>query len=243
MTYRQNSTERNRGSRQQKSNCGTRPSILSCLLTPNSLLLTPVFLLLTPLLLLLFTGCTALKMPQLDLSKMKPPGPVTSIVATWEPAISHGEEPKRGFGGRVYFHDQDMRPVRIKGKVIVYYFIEDGRDPGDARPNEGKIFDEKTLNCRSVYQRTRLGHSYNLWVPVDIAGPERPAMRVSLIVRFIPNHGTQQISPMSTVFLPGRRGQEIETTQPVWNIQTETRHADQTQRQETIERMQTVTIR
>ena len=196
-------------------------------------------------LLILLTGCMSpLKMPQLDFSKLTPPGPVTSVVAAWEPAISHGENPERGFGGRVYFHDQDMRPVKIKGTVIVYYFIEDGRLPDDARPNEGRIFDEKTLNCRSVYQRTRLGHSYNLWVPVDEAGPDRPAMKVSLIVRYIPDRGTQQISPMSTVHLPGRRGQEMETTLADWNVQTEAGVIHQaTQRQQHVERMQAVTIR
>jgi hypothetical protein len=195
--------------------------------------------------LIVLTGCaTPLRMPEVDFSRFTPPGPVTSVVAAWEPAISHGENPERGFGGRVYFHDQDMRPVRIRGTVIVYYFIEDGRKPGDARPNEGIVFDEATLNSRGVYQRTSLGHSYNLWVPVDVAGPDRPAMKVSLIVRFIPNQGTPQMSSMSTVHLPGRRGQEMETTQAEWQIHTETEMIHQApQRQETIERMQAVTIR
>ena len=194
--------------------------------------------------LIAFTGCMSpIKLPQVDFSKMKPPGPVTSVAAAWEYAISHGENPQRGFGGRVYFHDKDMRPVKIKGTVIVYYFIEDGRSPGDVKPNEGIVFDEKTLNSRGVYQRTNLGHSYNLWVPVDEAGPERPAKRVSLIVRYIPNNGTPQMSAMSTVHLPGRRGQEMETTLPNWQIHTETGLIHQSTQQSTIERMQAVTIR
>jgi len=172
---------------------------------------------------LFFTGCASIvKMPDIDTSFLKPPGPVTSVVASWGPAISNGENPQRGFGGRVYFHDQDLRPVKIKGTVIVYIFDEDGRSPGDAKPNEGIVFDEKTLNSKGVYAKSSLGHSYNLWVPVDIAGPESPAKRISLIVRYIPNHGVPQMSSQSTVLLPGRRGQEMLPGEADWEIRSET---------------------
>jgi len=168
------------------------------------------------------TGCvTPLpRMPEVDFTRFTPPGPVTSVVAAWEPAISHGEHPQRGFGGRVYFHDQDMRPVRVRGKVIVYTFIEDGRCPHDVKPDEGIVFDDATLNSRGVYQRTRLGHSYNLWVPIDDARPDSPAKLVSLMVRFIPNRGVAQMSSMSTIHLPGKSRGEFENTQPQWNVQT-----------------------
>ena len=152
-----------------------------------------------------------LKVPQVDFSAWKPPGPVTSIVAAWEPAVSNGENAQRGFGGRVYFYDQEMRPVKIKGMVIVYAFEEDGRAPGDARPNEGIVFDSKTLS--GVYKKSMLGHSYNLWVPLDSEGPDGPAKKVSLIVRFIPEKGASVVGSQATVRLPGRNEQVFAETQ------------------------------
>jgi hypothetical protein len=156
---------------------------------------------------LLFTGCMTIPKP--DLSALKPPGPVTSVVASWEPAMSNGENPMRGFGGRVYFYDQDQtRPVKIDGTVIVYIFDEDGRAPGNSKPDEGHHFDEKTL--KGIYSKSKIGHSYNLWVPLDEAGPEQPARKVSLIVRYIPKHGASQVSSQATVYLPGKRDEKFE---------------------------------
>ena len=149
-------------------------------------------------------------MPKVDFSALKSPGPVTSVVAAWEPAVSNGENPERGFGGRVYFYDSELnRPVKIKGTVVVYAFDEDGRCQWDAKPNEGYVFDSKTLNSRGVYAKSKLGHSYNLWIPIDAAKPDSPSRKISLIVRYIPDKGpSPPPSSQATVHLPGRRDQE-----------------------------------
>jgi hypothetical protein len=153
-----------------------------------------------------FTGCVALpSMPKVDLASLKPPGPVTAVVAAWEPAVSNGENSMRGLGGRVYFHDQDMRPAKVKGQVIVYIFDEEGRRPGNEKPDEGIVFDEKML--KDVYKKSNLGHSYNLFVPLDAAAPDGPAKKVSLIVRYIPEKGASIVSSQATVHVPGRREQ------------------------------------
>jgi hypothetical protein len=153
------------------------------------------------------TGCMSL--PKVDLSALRSPGPVTTIIAAWEPAVSNCNNPQRGFGGRVYFYDREMnRPVRIKGTVIVYVFDEDGRDDWDTKPNEGFVFDSKTLNSREVHERTQLGHSYRLWIPIDDARPDSPARRISFIVRFIPDKGSSVVSSQATAHLPGRHDQE-----------------------------------
>jgi hypothetical protein len=186
------------------------------------LLLTPYSLLLALALALFLTGCvSALKVPQIDLSGLKPPGPVATVVAAWEPAVSNGDNPQRGFGGRVYLYDQE-RPVKAKGTIVVYIFEEDGRKPGDEKPNEGLVFTEKMLNTKGVYQKSKIGHSYNLWVPVDAAGPDGPAKKVSLIVRYIPEKGSSIVSSQTTAHLPGRRNGEVVVAQTDWNIRTET---------------------
>jgi hypothetical protein len=149
---------------------------------------------------------STLKMPQVDMSTLKQPGPVTSVIAAWEPAVSNGEHSMRGFGGRVYLYDQEMtRPVRAKGALVVYIFEEDGRSPNNAKPDEGIVFSEKMLNSKGIYKKSKLGHSYNLWVPIDAAGPDGAAKKVSLIVRYMPEKGgASVVSSQATAHLPGR---------------------------------------
>ena len=142
------------------------------------------------------------------MSALKSPGPVTTVVAAWEPAVSNDENPNRGFGGRVYFYDSDNRPVKAKGTVVVYAFDEEGRASWDAKPNEGYVFDSQTLNSKGVYSKSKLGHSYSLWIPIDKARPENPSRKISLIVRYIPEQGSPRVSKQTTVYLPGRRDQE-----------------------------------
>ena len=163
--------------------------------------------------LLLCTGCATLPKP--DFSALKPAGPVTKVVATWGPGVSdgnNGEQPMRGFAGRVFFYDQDMtRPIKVDGTVVVYIFDEEGRAEDDSKPDEGIVFDDKTLNSRGVYVKSKIGHAYNLWVPFDAAGPDGAAKKVSLIVRYIPKpgKGSSQVSMQSTVHLPGKRSETL----------------------------------
>jgi hypothetical protein len=176
-----------------------------------------IYCLLTSLLFL--TGCvTTLKSPHVDLSALKPAGPVSSVIAAWEPAVSGGEDPMRGFGGRVYLYDQEMlRPVKAKGAIVVYIFNEEDRKPEDEKPNEGIFFSEKLLNSKGVYKKSKVGHSYNLWVPIDAAGPEGQAKKISLIVRYIPDKGGSSItSTQATAYLPGRRNSETMMAQSDW---------------------------
>jgi len=159
------------------------------------------------------------------MSALRSPGPVTKVIAAWEPAVSNGENPERGFGGRVYLFDSDMqRPVRARGTIVVYAFDEDGRCEWNAKPNEGYVFNSRTLNSREVYSRSSLGHSYRLWVPIDTSRPDSPARKISLIVRYIPDKGSSVVSPQTTAHLPGRRDQErliaeVEVNQHVGTIQ------------------------
>jgi len=168
----------------------------------NIIILTICFVIIT------LTGC--MTMPKVDMSALRSPGPVTTVIAAWGPAVSNGENPERGFGGRVYFYDAEQnRPVKVKGTVVVYAFDEDGRDKWDAKPNEGFVFSSKTLNSKEVYSKTTLGHSYRLWIPIDDATrQDNPARKISLIVRYIPEKGSSVVSAQTTTQLPGRGDQE-----------------------------------
>jgi hypothetical protein len=141
-----------------------------------------------------------------DLSKFKPAGPAQSVVAVWEPAVNtNGDKPVRGFGGRVYFYDQSQtKPVKVHGDIVVYLFNEEGRMMDNTKPDEGYVFDDKTLNSKSVYKKSKLGPSYNLWIPVDSEGADGKAKKVSLIVRYMPKKGASVVSSQSTAYLPGK---------------------------------------
>ncbi|GHT17017.1 hypothetical protein FACS1894189_2120 [Planctomycetales bacterium] len=140
-------------------------------------------------------------------SALKPAGPAATVIAVWEPAVdTSGEKPTRGFGGRIYFYDQEAtRPVKIHGTVVVYAFDEEGRSAEDTKPSEGYVFDDKILNSNGVYKKSKLGPSYNLWVPWDTEGPDGKAKKVSLIVRYIPKKGgASVVSSQASAYLPGR---------------------------------------
>jgi hypothetical protein len=159
------------------------------------------------------SGCHSVPKP--DFSKFKPAGPAQSVIAVWEPAVNTcGDKPVRGFGGRVYFYDSGQtKPVKVNGTVVVYAFNENGRSADNTKPDEGYVFDDKTLNSKGVYKKSKLGPSYNLWIPIDSAGPDGEAKRISLIVRYMPKKGSSVVSSQATAYLPGKHEQNTMVAQ------------------------------
>jgi hypothetical protein len=163
------------------------------------------------ILLFTFIGCSGRTWTKPDFSLWRPSGPPAKTVAVWEPAVKHeaGQEPQRGFGGRVYFYDQESKkPIKINGNVVVYAFDEENRQPEDNIPTRSYLFDKNDV--KKLYAKSKLGASYNFWVPWDSEGPEGDAKKVSLIVRYIPEVGSSVVSSQAVVYLPGKLSQ----TQP-----------------------------
>ncbi|MDR1923440.1 MAG: hypothetical protein LBQ66_03605 [Planctomycetaceae bacterium] len=150
------------------------------------------------------SGCSSLHtVRKPDLSVFLPPGPVDRAVAAWNPSLETGEQPKRGFGGRVYFYDAEARrPIKIDGAIAVYAFDETNRQPNDNEPTRVYSFAKEDLP--KCYSKSKLGHSYNLWIPWDTEGPDGEAKKVSFIVRYIPEKGSSVISSQVTAYLAGR---------------------------------------
>jgi len=163
-------------------------------------------------------GCASMTKP--DLSMIKPSGPPAKSVAVWEPAVKHeaGLEPKRGFGGRVYFYDQESKkPIKIKGNVVVYAFDEDGRKADDNMPTRSYLFDKSDV--KKLYSKSKLGPSYNFWIPWDSEGPDGHAKKISLIVRYVPEVGSSVVSSQAVVYLPGKFGQTEIMAKADWDTQ------------------------
>jgi hypothetical protein len=125
------------------------------------------------------------------------------VVALWTDAVmsAPGRPPIRGFGGRLMFfaHKKD-KPIKVRGKLMIYAFDELGRDPADAKPNRIYEFTEEQLPLH--YSKSKLGHSYSIWLPWDPMGG--PRHEVSLIVRFSGHGGAVTVGEQTKQVLPGR---------------------------------------
>ena len=171
--------------------------------------------------LLLLVGCSTTSWKKPDVSLL-PPGPPTQVVAVWEPAVKHsagGEKAERGFGGRVFFYDQSMKkPVKVKGNVVVYAFDEEGRRADDNQPSRSYVFEAQDV--KKLYSKSKLGPSYNFWVPWDSDGPDGNVKKVSLIVRYVPAVGSSVVSSQALVYLPGKVGQSELQAKAEWDTRS-----------------------
>jgi hypothetical protein len=136
----------------------------------------------------------------------KPQSPV-KMVAIWTDTVkfSHSEPAQRGFGGRLMFYaTAEGAPVKVEGDLVVYAFDEAHRKASDTRPDRKFVFTAEQLSHH--YSKSKLGHSYSLWIPWgDALGPQT---KISLIVRFLPKEkegtaGGVLVSEQSTQVLPG----------------------------------------
>ncbi len=168
---------------------------------------------------LLCVGCSStggIKTP--DLSAWKPAGPATSGVAAWNYCVEHRNDgdPRRGFGGRVYFYDQDARrPVKIDGNVVVYAYDESVCKPGDGEPTRRYLFEKDDV--KAAYVKSKLGHSYNFFVPWDEDTQNGESKKVSLIVRFVPEKGASIMTQQIAVFMPGKPNQNETMAKADWD--------------------------
>lgn len=127
----------------------------------------------------------------------------TKIVAVWTDAVLHqaGKPATRGFGGRLMFYGPDeSTPIKVDGTLVVYAFDEEGRSPTDVKPDRKYVFSPEQFARH--YSKSKLGHSYSVWVPWDEVGG--PRKEISLIARFIPkNGGAAVVSAQARQNLPG----------------------------------------
>ena len=126
---------------------------------------------------------------------------VAKIVPIWSDTVLYqSHQPGiRGFGARVYFYDEEGRaPITADGAMTVYAF--DGQQaPGQGSPLKKFVFPAEHL--ARYHSRSKLGHSYSLWLPWDEIGG--PPLNVSLVARFESKDGQVVISEPARKLLPG----------------------------------------
>ena len=156
----------------------------------------------------LASGCNVFDLTKkFDLSRRIPwidpdaeePHPVR-VTALWSHTVlnQQGQRGVRGFGGRLMFHGKESeRPARVDGSLTVYAFDETNRT--SSIPERKFVFTAEQFEKH--YSKSKLGHSYSIWLPWDeVGGPPR---RISLVARFEPTEGGMITSETSLQTLPG----------------------------------------
>jgi hypothetical protein len=159
------------------------------------------------LLLVLFTGCTSLSLKKpdvwpLNISDNKP-GLPSQLITNWTDTILYpsNDVPVRGFGGRIMFYaDGKKDPIKVNGTLVVYAFDESNRDSANVKPDRKFVFTKEQLATH--YSKSKLGHSYSVWLPWDNAGGDQK--EISLIARFMPEKGNLVVSEPIRQLLPGK---------------------------------------
>lgn len=151
-------------------------------------------------------GCAQLKLsrsiawlPEAE----EPPVPPAKIIALWSNAVlqSPDRPPTRGFGGKLmFFGAGENKPVRVDGSLVVYAFVEEGRAAGEVKPDRKFVFTPEQFATH--YGKSKLGHSYSVWLPWDEAGG--PQTEISLIARFTPAEGPTIVGEQTKHVLPGK---------------------------------------
>ena len=125
------------------------------------------------------------------------------VEAVWVDTIltKPDQKPMRGFGGRLYFFgpNNSQESAKVEGTLVIYGFEETNRDPTNVVPDRKIVYPEKEF--AELYSKSKLGHSYSVWVPWEEAGGTRK--EITLLARFIPKKGGVIASEQIRVLLPG----------------------------------------
>ena len=151
---------------------------------------------------LLLTGCAdvPIKTPRLVFDE-EPAEVPRKLIPVWTDTILHttGQNPTRGFGGRLMFYGSDeTKAIQVDGTLVVYAW-----DDTDAKsmqsPDRKYVFPADKLS--SHYSSSKVGDSYSFWIPWDSVG--QPMQKVMLICRFVARAGGEITSTPAHVVLQG----------------------------------------
>lgn len=124
------------------------------------------------------------------------------MVAVWSDAVMNqpGLRGVRGIGGRVHFYaNRNDKPIEVEGLLTVYAYDDSEEVDAESVPVRKFAFLPEQLTRR--HSISKLGHSYNLWLPFDeVGGPTR---QLTLIARFEPEGGASVMSDPARQLLPG----------------------------------------
>jgi hypothetical protein len=130
------------------------------------------------------------------------------LVGAWTDTVltKPGQNPQRGFGGRIMFYGEEGdEPILVDGQLVVYAFDETGRAPTDNKPTRRYVFPSEQMKLHM--SKSDVGASYSFWLPWDEVGGAKT--EVSLICRFEPIGGSIVTGEQTRHLLPGKMAGEM----------------------------------
>ena len=95
----------------------------------------------------------------------------TRMTTLWTHTVLNqtGKLGVRGFGGRIMLHvNATEKPVKVNGTLIIYAFDETEHET--TVPERKFVFTAEQFD--NHYSKSKLGHSYSIWLPWDEVGGE-----------------------------------------------------------------------
>ncbi len=159
------------------------------------------------------TGSTAFSPsswnPLTHLKAKSAPQP-SRIVAVWAPDVlnTQGQASTQGFGGRLYFYDQQNKTIPVDGQLIIHAY--DDSDESD-RTTADKKFVFTAEQLKRHHGVSELGSSYSIWIPWQpVGGMQR---QISLVPTFTSTAGSRLVGHQTQNLLPGKNPAQTDSTQ------------------------------
>ncbi len=170
---------------------------------------------------LLAAGCKTIEPANTALTQQAAPvsskssEPVKMAVIWTDANYTHPGKPiTRGFGGRIYFYDQQNKAVDVDGEFVVYAYDDSKKESAKKMPERKYVFPaEYFAKHRS---ESKMGPSYSVWIPWDPVGGDEK--HITLVPAFRPTNGRPVFGDQTVNILPGVKRQpssdELDRGQP-----------------------------
>ena len=137
----------------------------------------------------------------------------TTMAAIWANTTYEqpGKPTIKGFGGRIFFYDEDNTTVKADGELIVYGFDDSIKNKEENVADRKFVF--KQDKFQTHYSENDLGASYSVWIPWEPVGGFRKS--ITLIPMFKTADGRLIKCPQSISVLPGKtpKTQQVATVE------------------------------
>jgi hypothetical protein len=130
------------------------------------------------------------------------------LVAIWSNSVINqlGQRATRGLGGRIYFYNDEHKPIKVDGDLIVYVY-DDSAPEGKKRKEATRKFKFSSEELASKLSMTQIGPSYSVWVPWDEVGGEKTYL--SMIPVFTDAQGQLVVGQQARHLLPGKEPTQL----------------------------------
>jgi|GEM_PF-1073577 hypothetical protein len=125
------------------------------------------------------------------------------MVVTWSDTVLQraGSPPTRGFGGRIYFYNDNSQAISVEGDLVVYAFDDSNMQSPERKAERKFVFTAEQFTKH--YSKTDLGASYSVWLPFGPLGAEQ--REVSLLPVFRTKTEKVVLGAQTKNILPGRK--------------------------------------